>query len=298
MNGKQAPVAITGVGFAVEDFEAGEWRSIRRVLTSAGLADSLCGFDPHARFAGRDAKLLGHEDILPLQAARAAIECALGGRIPTDRRWALVTFTTSKLTPTFELALPFVKLRKPDESIDTVALSEHIASGAVEVNPLDLLRTLDNSVSWWLCKTYGFGDAHLQLGQTLAPDFWALIAALELVIYGEYDGVLVGGGQTSEQASILAAGYERASLMETDPHLCGAASFFVVERESFLGDRRGLGRISLHLEHLSTDGAPSPDGPTIASALALLHAIGAAAVGEPGMRRIGNGAIAVERMCR
>ena len=240
-------VVLTGIGLVVEDVTRGGWQALNRELVGLGLERLSTSFVANGNVRRRDDKLLSKEDLIAVQAAERAMQDAFGARAPRDRQWGCVSFTTSKLTRDNELTAPFVRYRKPDNAPDTIAFRRAIDAAEIQIDPLGLLRRLDNTVCWWLCKTYGFGDLNLQIGQCLDPDFWALVSAIDLVASGDCECVIVGGGETIEQSAVQLSALRDGPCGEADPSVAGGALFFVLESEASAQGRRAYARWSVDL---------------------------------------------------
>lgn len=270
----RSTVLVTGIGIAIEDDRRCGWDAFDAELTAVGSGALPRLFDRHWGEGRRDDKVLSKEDRIVAQAAERAVGDAFGGALPRDCPWGAVSFTTSKLTLENECTLPFVGFRKPDHSPDTVAFRRAVDAAAIQIDPLGLLRRLDNNVCWWLCKTYGIGGINLQIGQCLNPDLWALVAAIDLVASGACDGVLVAGGETTEQSAVHLHEAEASSVEEGDRSVGGGALAFVLQSEQTAGTR-GYARVGLDFtgdhRHVREWVSTSAGAPGLASALTLMR---------------------------
>lgn len=279
-------VLVTGLGLVVEDRQRAGWNVLERDLCAAGLGAMVGGLDRRASSTGsnrRDDKLLSVEDLISVHAAERAVDDAFGGPPPADRVWGAVSFTTSKLTLENERTLPFTHFRKADHTPDTGAFRRAIDAAEIQIDPLGLLKRLDNNVSWWLCKSYGFGGVNLQLGQCLNPDLWALVAAVDLVASGDCDSVVVGGGETIAQSAVHLCDRQQEDVSESDPRVGGGALFFVLERDGLAGARGARACINLDFETHTVDAAVAGHyaigTPGLVTALEVFrHCVG---IGEP-----------------
>lgn len=225
-------LAITGAGLAIEDRARGGFAGLIREAAAAGAHPWIAGeSDPEQGLpSAKDRKILSGEDVLAARAAMAAVDEAFPAGIPAGCEVGCVTFGCGKATRAAEREAPYVGFRKADHGIDSAAFAEAVAAARVQVDPLRLLRDLNNNVVWWLCKQLGLGGVNLQLSQLDAPDLWTLIYAVELLERGSCEAVLVGGVQTTEQSAVQATVRRGAFCAEGDPSVGGAALFFVVQR--------------------------------------------------------------------
>lgn len=268
-------VFVTGLGVAIESDDHPAWRSLCHQL-EARLPDAVGRAEPSSVAPARDRRILTTGDLQALHAASLAIATA-GGESRLERldRWACVCASTSKLTPDVETALPYVQFRKDDDSPDTLAYKSAVESGEVQVDPMGLLRCLDNSVCWWLCKRYGFGGVNLQLGQSLAPDCCAFVEAIDLIASGSHDGVLVGGYETVAQSAVQLTGLHGEPYDEDPEHAGGGAVFFLLESAERASAELALARLSLSADWDLRSQPPESDfdAPALAYALALVSQI-------------------------
>lgn len=255
MTRTDATVRLTGIGLLAQEEGRGGWDVLKQELRSAGQERLFGYFADTSEKRPTTHKLLGSEDLLAIRAAERAMEDAFGGIETSGRTWACVTFGTSKLTRESALALPFARYRDHDQRPDTAAFRRAINACEVHVDPLGLVRRLDNAVNWWICKTYGIGDTNLHIGQSLNPDLWALVTAIDLLSCGAADAVIVGGGQSIDQSAVHLTGTNDRSD-ERDTSVGGGAVFFVLEQDAPGRSRSGYAQLHLDLEGSPLDAHP------------------------------------------
>lgn len=223
---------ISGIGLAIEDPERLGWRAIAAEVERAGHRWwSPLGKAPEGRdLPARDRKILRHDDILMIQAAQLAVDCAFAGGEPPPGRWGYVAFGVGKGSRRSDRVHTYANYVKSDGTQDGAAYMRAVKHSEEQPDPLMLLRDLSNNVLWWLCKQYGSSATNLQITQRDSPDVAGLVTAIELIASGECDGVIVGGGVSSEQGAIHLSQRCGASYDESDLRVGGAGVFFVLER--------------------------------------------------------------------
>lgn len=261
-------VFVRGAGFTVQDPERTGFKELLRDVAAAKLGNciSFAGAEMDA-ISVKDRRILSEDDIMATNAAELALKDAgieTGAVRDTGDDLGCIVFNVGKATRQIERTHPRVPFRKPDDSVDTLALEAAVASGQVVLDPLNLLKHLDNSVLWWLCKTHKIGGLNLQITQSDAPDLMALLEAVNIISHGECNRLLVGGFQTAEQSAIHLSASSGRFHREDDVRAGGGSIFFVLEgsdEESPPWPVRGELSSSLPVH----DGARGPAAATVAA---------------------------------
>lgn len=268
-----ARTVVTGLGLAVEDRARGDFTILVREAADRGGRPWVAG-ESAPDFglpSAKDRKILNRADVLAARAASRAIDDAFPRGLPDRLKAGCIAFGCGSGTCESELEVPFVGFHKPSGDLDSEAFARAVVAAEVQVDPLSLLRTLNNNVVWWLTKRYGLGDTNLQITQSDAPDLWALISAVDLIESGECDVALVGGVQTIEQSAILLTGLTGRFCPDDAPRAGGAAVFFVLERGA--GQRHDAElRLRLDSPHLPVTEPLALGAPAMLGALDVYRA--------------------------
>jgi 3-oxoacyl-(acyl-carrier-protein) synthase len=231
-------VAVSGIGLAMERAEHPLWQSF--LAEGAGRRDRgriSSGRDGVA-ISSKERRLLSEEDLLGIAAAELArIDAKLTSASLAVATGCIVA-TTGKHTVRRERSHYRLAFERAGHTLDGAALAAAIETGEAQVSPFALLEGLDNNVLWWICKEHKIATINLQLVQTMAPGFYAVWEAVELIREGTCRRVIVGGYQSGDQAAVHGTLIRAERPAREDPtDFAGAAIFFVLERADALSDR-------------------------------------------------------------
>ena len=223
-------VVVTGTSVLVESAPDSVWKDFLHAVRGAGgenVCDSIDAAEEMGVIAAKDRRILAAEDVCGICAADLARRDAGIELTSDDGATGCIVATTGKHTITREMTTYRRQFMTPQGIFDTRALREATDSGEAHVDPLDLLRGLDNSVLWWLCRYFKIGGVNLQITQARVPDQLALREGWELVREGTCERVLVGGFQTRDQA--LANLAQHAPGLPDTRGLTGSSVFVMLE---------------------------------------------------------------------
>jgi hypothetical protein len=167
-----ARTVVTGLGLAVEDRSRGDFAIlVGEVAERGGRAWVAGDSDLDLGLPGaKDRKILSRSDLLAARAAALAIDDAFARGLPDGRSAGCVAFGCGSATCEADREVPFVGFRTASDELDSTAFARAVDVAEVQVDPLSLLRTLNNNVVWWLTKRYAIGGCNLQITQADAPD--------------------------------------------------------------------------------------------------------------------------------
>jgi hypothetical protein len=277
-------VALSGLGLMPERPEHPLWSVFLEQAAPRRTSDRSAG----AAISAKERRLLSEEDLLGIAAAESA---RLDAQLTSDCLGAAtgcIVASTGKHTTRRERSNYRLAFQRADHTLDGAAMSSAIETGAAHVSPFSLLEGLDNNVLWWICKEHKIATVNLQLVQTIAPGFYAVWEAIELIREGTCRRVIVGGYQTRDQAEVHSSLVSERRSQDAPPDFAGGAIFFVLERADDAAERAAESYGILDVDLSATVGrdrsrkllchgeSSSRSGDTVMSWLApALHALAA-----------------------